>query len=160
VDPRLLRALVSEDPRASDTQTATYPQDQVLAHFRAVIADAWRSPSDETRAAKRRLDYFCGHIDATPRLRDFIPVSEVAAHYTALNGPAVQTGVSFGKALGMYLSLLNADLRNGAHGDEFRGASVALTFDGARHEANMLRFVDDGNILTRVLTPERPGKSR
>jgi hypothetical protein len=39
--------------------------------------------------------------------------------------------------------------------------SVALTFDRARHEANILRFVDDGAVNSRQMRHEVPrGHSR
>jgi hypothetical protein len=146
VDPRLLRALVSDDPRAPSPDKVT-----VVAHFRRVIENAWRKPSPETALAKRQLDFFCGHIDPMPELRSYIPVAVVADHYTALNSPTAHDRPSFTAALRLYLALLKVDNRNGPHGDEFRGASVALTFDSARHEANMLRFVDDGQMLVRAM---------
>lgn len=154
MDPRLLRALVSEDPRAP--VTPPHPDHAaVVAHFRAVIYDAWTRPSEDHRLAKRQLDYFCGHIDAMPALRDFVPVSVVVAHYTALNGHALNEGVSFTRALAMYLSLLNIDMRSASCGDEFRGASVTLTFDSARHERNILRFAEDRPVLGKTLRPSR-----
>jgi hypothetical protein len=145
VDTRTQGAPTPNGPRA-DHSTGN-----ALSHFRKVISDSWHRPSEEHATAKRRLDFLCGHIDRMPNLLTPVPFAHVAAHYTALHGAG---GTAFTRDLACYLTLIGADLRPGAA--EFTGASVALTFDRARHEANILRFVDDGQALARVLTREGP----
>lgn len=153
---RIIRAVIDDDCRPS-VPSAT----PALAYFRRVIEDAHLHPSPQAALAKTRLDYFCGHLDGVPGLRDFIPAAVVARHFSALHPAAAGDRVTFTRALGLYLSLLHADVRDGASGVEFRGVSVALTFDRARHEANILRFVDDGAVNSRQMRHEVPrGHSR
>lgn len=150
---RIFRAAAGDGCRDS------FPPASVLEHFRKVIDDAWHHPSPAHALAKRQLDFFCGHIDAMPTLKDYVSVSVVAAHYSALNPTTAGHAVSFNTALGLYLSLLNAEVRNAPHAAEFRGASVALTFDRARHDANILRFVTDEPVLAKVMMRE-PTRTR
>lgn len=145
MDTRIIHAAAGDGCRNQHSHASA------LGHFRKVIDDAWRHPSPAHALAKRQLDFLCGHIDAAPGLKDFIKVSVVAAHYSALSSASAGDDVSFTSALRLYLTLLHSEIRNGIGGQEFRGASVALTFDRARHEGNILRFVDDGPAEVKIL---------
>lgn len=140
-------------PAADDGHHGTVPsRAQTLRHFRRVIENAWALPSPDTALAKRRLDYFCGHIDEARGLKDFVHVPAVAAHFTALN-PDVRVDVTgFRSALALYLSLLSAEIRGDGG---FRGASVALTFDRARFDMNMGRFDQDEAALAFRMRREK-----
>lgn len=128
-----------------------------MRHFRKVVADAWREPTPENRLAKHRLDFFCGHIDPLPGLRDYIPVETVMRHYTSLHPVAAHdTAQDFSIALITYLALCRAEIRETPLGTAFRGASVALTFDRARHELNCARFAQDDQQLSYEKRYEMP----
>jgi len=135
-----------------------------IDHFRKVLVRTREAPSPADILAKQRLHYFCGHIEpGYGRRGTYIPMAVVAEHFTSLTPVAAQeTPRSFAEDLTTYLSLLSGiEYRAGEALPEFRGAVVSLTFDFARLEENIRRFVDDGAALTfdkRYEVPRNMGR--
>ncbi len=146
---RIVRAVIDDDHPVTVSRRAS-----ALAHFRNVIETAWKNPSPAAALDKRHLDYFCGHIDGMPGLKDFVPIQTVARHFSSLHPDLKGDRHRFQSSLSLYLDLLSAEWREVTGDMTFRGASVALTFDRARFDANIGMFSPDEPVLSHQMRRE------